>query len=219
MQGTLAAGKTTITKGIAKALDIEDDITSPTFTLISEYEGKMPLYHMDVYRLDTSEDFINLGTEDLIYGKGVSIIEWSEKIMDALPKNTIILKLEAQEDNSRIITFVAINEEKKAEISLDIGMHQSEMILPCINQVLSYVDLQPENLEFTALCLGPGTFTGLRLAFAALKAFSITNNVPVYAIPSLEAYAHPYLMWRGAVVPVIDVSVIVADGPLIPIHG
>lgn len=105
MQGTLAAGKTTITKGIAKALDVEDDITSPTFTLISEYEGKMPLYHMDVYRLDTSEDFINLGTEDLIYGKGVSIIEWSEKIMDALPKNTIILKLEAQEDNSRIITI------------------------------------------------------------------------------------------------------------------
>ena len=105
MQGTLAAGKTTITKGIAKALDIEDDITSPTFTLISEYEGKMPLYHMDVYRLDTSEDFINLGTEDLIYGKGVSIIEWSEKIMDILPKNTIILKLEAQEDNSRIITI------------------------------------------------------------------------------------------------------------------
>ena len=105
MQGTLAAGKTTITKGIAKSLDVEDDITSPTFTLISEYEGKMPLYHMDVYRLDTSEDFINLGTEDLIYGKGVSIIEWSEKIMDALPKNTIILKLEAQEDNSRIITI------------------------------------------------------------------------------------------------------------------
>ena len=105
MQGTLAAGKTTITKGIAKALDVEDDITSPTFTLISEYEAKMPLYHMDVYRLDTSEDFINLGTEDLIYGKGVSIIEWSEKIMDALPKNTIILKLEAQEDNSRIITI------------------------------------------------------------------------------------------------------------------
>ena len=114
------------------------------------------------------------------------------------------MKALAIDSASPVITFVAINEEKKAEISLDIGMHQSEMILPCINQVLSYVDLQPENLEFTALCLGPGTFTGLRLAFAALKAFSITNNVPVYAIPSLEAYAYPYLMWRGAVVPVID---------------
>lgn len=105
MQGTLAAGKTTITKGIAKALKIEEDITSPTFTLISEYEGSMPLYHMDVYRLDSTEDFINLGTEDLIYGKGISIIEWSEKVMEVLPKSTIILKLEAQSDNSRIITI------------------------------------------------------------------------------------------------------------------
>lgn len=105
MQGTLAAGKTTITKGIAKALEIEEDITSPTFTLISEYEGKLPLYHMDVYRLDSTEDFINLGTEDLIYGKGISIIEWSEKVMEALPKSTIILKLEAQSDDSRIISI------------------------------------------------------------------------------------------------------------------
>lgn len=105
MQGTLAAGKTTITKGIAEALGVNDNITSPTFCLISEYEGKMPLYHMDVYRLDGAEDFAGLGTEDMLYGEGVSIIEWSEKIMSELPKKTIILKLEPQEDGSRIITI------------------------------------------------------------------------------------------------------------------
>lgn len=105
MQGTLAAGKTTITKGIAQALGIEDTVTSPTFCLISEYEGKMPLYHMDVYRLDSTEDFINLGTEDMLYGKGVTIIEWSEKIMSELPPETIIIYLEAQADNSRNITI------------------------------------------------------------------------------------------------------------------
>lgn len=105
MQGTLAAGKTTITKGIAESLGVTDTITSPTFCLISEYSGKMPLYHMDVYRLDGGEDFINLGTDDMIYGDGVSIIEWSEKIMDDLPKKTIILRLEPQEDGSRIITI------------------------------------------------------------------------------------------------------------------
>ena len=105
MQGTLAAGKTTITKGIAESLGVTDTITSPTFCLISEYSGKMPLYHIDVYRLDGGEDFINLGTDDMIYGDGVSIIEWSEKIMDELPKKTIILKLEPQEDGSRIITI------------------------------------------------------------------------------------------------------------------
>ena len=103
MQGTLAAGKTTITKGIARALGITDTITSPTFCLISEYYGRMPLYHMDVYRLDGREDFINLGTDDMLYGDGVCIIEWSEKIMEELPSNTIILKLTPQEDGSRII--------------------------------------------------------------------------------------------------------------------
>ena len=103
MQGTLAAGKTTITKGIAQALGITDTITSPTFCLISEYYGKMPLYHMDVYRLDGEEDFVNLGTDDMIYGDGVSIIEWSEKIMNELPKKTIILKITPQDDSSRKI--------------------------------------------------------------------------------------------------------------------
>lgn len=105
MQGTLAAGKTTITKGIAEALGVKDNITSPTFCLISEYEGKMPLYHMDVYRLDGTEDFAGLGTEDMLYGEGVSIIEWSEKVMSELPKKTIILKLEPHEDGSRTITI------------------------------------------------------------------------------------------------------------------
>ena len=110
MQGTLAAGKTTITKGIAQALDISEEITSPTFCLISEYYGKMPLYHMDVYRLDGTEDFINLGVDDMLYGDGVCIIEWSEKIMVELPKNTIILRILPQDDNSRKIEIENFNE-------------------------------------------------------------------------------------------------------------
>ena len=110
MQGTLAAGKTTITKGIAQALDISEEITSPTFCLISEYYGKMPLYHMDVYRLDGTEDFINLGVDDMLYGDGVCIIEWSEKIMEKQPKNTIILRILPQDDNSRKIEIENFNE-------------------------------------------------------------------------------------------------------------
>lgn len=105
MEGNLAVGKTTITKGIAESLGIEETITSPTFTLISEYEGKMPLYHMDVYRLDSCEDFINLGVEDLMYGDGVSIIEWSERVREELPKSTITLRLEIRGDGGRDITL------------------------------------------------------------------------------------------------------------------
>jgi tRNA threonylcarbamoyladenosine biosynthesis protein TsaE len=107
MQGTLAAGKTTITKGIAESLGVTEVITSPTFCLISEYEGKMPLYHFDVYRLEGPEDFINLGSEDMLYGDGVSIIEWSEKIMEELPSSTIIIRLEpdSEQGTSRTITI------------------------------------------------------------------------------------------------------------------
>ena len=93
LQGPLAAGKTTLTKGIALSLGVKDTITSPTFCLISEYEGKIPLYHFDVYRLQGADDFANLGAEDMIYGDGVCLIEWSEKIMEELPKKTIIVKL------------------------------------------------------------------------------------------------------------------------------
>ena len=104
MTGTLAAGKTTITKGLAKALGITDVVTSPTFCLISEYEGtKMPLYHMDVYRLDGPEDFINLGVEDMLDGDGVCIVEWSEKVSSELPKRTIKIEITPLEDGSRQI--------------------------------------------------------------------------------------------------------------------
>lgn len=104
LQGTLAAGKTTITKGIAQGLGIDETVTSPTFTLISEYSGTIPLYHMDVYRLDSTEDFINLGVEELIYGDGICVVEWSEKVMETLPKSAIIIRLEAEEGEKRIIT-------------------------------------------------------------------------------------------------------------------
>jgi len=103
LQGTLGAGKTTITKGIAKGLEITENITSPTFSLISEYAGRLPLFHMDVYRLDSAEDFIDLGIDEMLYGSGVCVIEWSEKIMTELPEDSIILKLKINSDGSRVI--------------------------------------------------------------------------------------------------------------------
>lgn len=103
MHGSLGAGKTTITKGIALALGITEDITSPTFCLISEYQGSLPLYHMDVYRLEGADDFVNLGADDMLYGSGVCIIEWSEKIASEIPENAIHLFIETNADFSRTI--------------------------------------------------------------------------------------------------------------------
>ena len=104
-KGTLAAGKTTLTKGIAESLEIDEVITSPTFTLVSEYEGKLPFYHFDVYRLDTVEDFLNIGSEEMMYGDGVCAIEWSEKIESALPKDAIIIEIEILTPETRKITI------------------------------------------------------------------------------------------------------------------
>ena len=104
-KGTLAAGKTTFTKGIAKALDIKEDITSPTFTLISEYEGKIPLYHFDAYRLDSVEAFSDIGSEELMYGNGICAIEWTENVEDAIPDDAIKVEIEIIESEKRKITI------------------------------------------------------------------------------------------------------------------
>ena len=91
-----------------------------------------------------------------------------------------------------------------AILTLDIGMHQSEKLLEGMESVLSHCGLQAADLDFTALCAGPGTFTGLRLAFSALKALNLSYGIPTYAIPTLEVIAYPYRQWRGAVIPVLD---------------
>ena len=103
LDGSLAAGKTYLTKGIAKGLGIQEDITSPTFTLISEYSGRLHLYHMDVYRLEGVEDFLDLGTEEMLYGDGVCVIEWSKKVKQVFPQNTIYIGIRVNDDNSRKI--------------------------------------------------------------------------------------------------------------------
>ena len=109
LKGNLAAGKTTITKGIAEALGISEDITSPTYTLVSEYYGSIPLYHMDMYRIESIEEFELLGIEHLIFGKGLSVIEWSERIEEYLPDDHIIIDIQRKEDGSREITVKGLD--------------------------------------------------------------------------------------------------------------
>lgn len=106
LDGTLAAGKTTLARGIARGLDITEPVTSPTFTLISEYNGRLQLYHMDVYRLESTEEFINLGVEEMLYGSGVCIVEWSDKVSDSLPPSTIRITLSIPDDSSQRILSI-----------------------------------------------------------------------------------------------------------------
>ncbi len=111
LRGPLGAGKTIIAKGIALALKIDEAITSPTYTLLQEYEGTLPLYHMDLYRIDSVDEFEMLGTEELLYGKGITLIEWSEKIDEILPEDTIYITLSINENQDRVITIQGATHE------------------------------------------------------------------------------------------------------------
>src|SRR6056297_2663848 len=111
LHGSLGCGKTTIVKGIAQALSIDEEITSPSFTLISEYEGYMPLYHMDLYRIDSIEEFEMLGAEELLYDRGISIIEWAEKIDQILPDSCISISFLIEQDGRRAIEIEGLQEE------------------------------------------------------------------------------------------------------------
>ena len=101
LKGEMGAGKTVFTKGIAKALGITDEITSPTYAYMNDYDGK--LYHYDCYRLSSGEDAEALGLTDYFYGKGICVIEWSENIADVLPDNCKSVTIVKTSENGRKI--------------------------------------------------------------------------------------------------------------------
>ena len=105
MFGGLGMGKTALTRGIAAGLGAEDCVSSPTFALVNEYEGRCRIYHFDMYRINGIDDLYAIGFFDYL-DTGVLIIEWSENIADALPEDSIIIRLEhGENENSRVITI------------------------------------------------------------------------------------------------------------------
>ena len=104
LSGDLGAGKTTLTKGIAKGLNISQMIKSPTYTIVREYEGRLPLYHLDVYRIGDDPDSIDL--DDFLYGDGVTIIEWGELLDEDLLGDYLLISI-AHHGDGRQLTFEA----------------------------------------------------------------------------------------------------------------
>lgn len=105
LDGELGSGKTVFVKGFASALGITDNITSPTFNLIKEYDtGELPLYHMDMYRLE--EDASSIGVEEYFEKGGVTIIEWADLIEDSLPEERLEIKFKILDENTRIIVLI-----------------------------------------------------------------------------------------------------------------
>lgn len=103
LNGDLGAGKTTFTQGFAKGLGVTRNVNSPTFTIMKQYQGHLPLYHMDVYRLEDTGD--DIGLEEYINGDGIAIVEWSDLIESSLPTERLAITIERIGDEERQLTF------------------------------------------------------------------------------------------------------------------
>lgn len=105
--GDLGAGKTAFTRGLARGLGVPDRVTSPTFTIVNEYEGgRLPLFHFDMYRLGSADDLFDIGWEDFLRRGGVCAVEWSETVQEALDADTIYVDIRrGAEDNQRVLTI------------------------------------------------------------------------------------------------------------------
>ncbi|MFR7590582.1 MAG: tRNA (adenosine(37)-N6)-threonylcarbamoyltransferase complex ATPase subunit type 1 TsaE [Longibaculum sp.] len=109
LEGDLGAGKTTFTKGIGKGLGIQKVINSPTFTIVKVYQGNLPLYHFDAYRLEGQDD--ELGFEEMFEDEGVCVIEWPKYIENILPKERLAITIKKNNDESRTFDFQAYGEK------------------------------------------------------------------------------------------------------------
>ena len=104
--GSLGMGKTAFTRGLARGLGCRGRVTSPTFTIVNEYDGKTPFFHFDMYRLGSSDELFDIGWDDYLARGGVCAVEWSERVSDALPDDTIYVDIARgeEDENTRTIT-------------------------------------------------------------------------------------------------------------------
>jgi len=105
LAGTLGSGKTCLAQGIACGLGVQEYAVSPTFVLVREYHGRLPMYHIDLYRLDHIEEIVDLALEEYLSGNGICVIEWAEKGMDVLPGEHLLVKLSNNSASERLLVL------------------------------------------------------------------------------------------------------------------
>ena len=105
LTGELGAGKTCFTQGLGRGLGVTGRVASPTFVLVNEYRGRLPVHHVDAYRTESLTELLDLGLDELFSGDGVTVVEWADKLLPLLPAHTIHVHIEGLGDEARVITI------------------------------------------------------------------------------------------------------------------
>jgi tRNA threonylcarbamoyladenosine biosynthesis protein TsaE len=103
--GELGAGKTCLIQGLARGLGVSSEVTSPTFVLVNQYRGRLPVYHLDAYRTLSLTELVDIGVEEMLHGDGVTVVEWADKLLPLLPARTITVGITGLGDEPRQITI------------------------------------------------------------------------------------------------------------------
>ena len=207
LSGELGAGKTQFVKGLARGLDFSGQVHSPTFTLVNEYGGgRLKLFHLDLYRLETREQILLAGIEEYLQPEGVSVIEWAERIGNLRVGGCDLKKCASKSPATRSaessMTILAL-EFSSARRSAALARSQGAMLaeaavlsgsrgtdaLGLIGQVLTAADLAREAIEVIAVGLGPGSYTGIRAAIAVAQGWQLARGTRLLGVSSMESLA------------------------------
>ena len=224
LNGDLGVGKTVFTQGFAKGLGIEEPINSPTFTIVQEYhEGRLPLYHFDVYRIADVSEMDEIGYEEYFFSDGVCLIEWGTLIEELLPDSTITITIEKDLqkgfdfkwrktmrilaiESSAVTASVAIltDDVLTAEYTVNYKKTHSQTLLPMIDEICKMTETEPESFDLIAVSQGPGSFTGLRIGAATGKGIALALDKKMVAVPTLKAMAYNVSETDCLICPVMD---------------
>ena len=226
--GDLGVGKTVLTQGLAEGLGITEAVNSPTFTILQVYEeGRLPLYHFDVYRIGDVEEMDEIGYEDYFYGDGVCLIEWANLIEEILPEKYTEIRIEKDLekgfdyrkitdgggsmkvlglDSSGLVAGVALIQDDVliAEYTTDYKKTHSQTLLPMLDELRRMVDLDLKSIDLIAVAAGPGSFTGLRIGSATAKGLGLALDIPLAAVPTVDALAYNLYGCEQLICPMMD---------------
>jgi tRNA threonylcarbamoyladenosine biosynthesis protein TsaE len=112
--GELGAGKTCFLQGLVRGLGVRETATSPTFVLVNQYQGRLPVYHLDAYRTESLTELLDLGLEEFFYGDGVTVVEWADKLLPLLPPHAIVVRISGLGDEPREILIEGVADDTAA---------------------------------------------------------------------------------------------------------